>query len=213
MTLYETLDLDPTTPPSVGEIKRAYKKKAKETHPDKGGKPDEFNKVHRAYLILSDPVRRAKYDQTGDIPEITPETAPLNLLVQFFVTIVMMHLAGQGVDPTRLDLIKAARDQFSKDIIDAENNQVKLRRQIKVWQNIAKRFTHAKSSKAPDVIVRSLEAQVKPLEDQIRLFDEQIQIRKDATKLLDGYRFEFDAPDVGIARAASRLGPMPSWMR
>ena len=209
MSLYETLDLTPDPPPDSAAIKRAYKKKAKQTHPDAGGKPGEFNKVHRAYLVLSDPIRRAKYDQTGDIPEITPETAPLNLLVQFFVTIVAMHLAGNGQDPSKVDLIKVAREQFRKDILDAENNQVKLRRQMKVWQDIAKRF---KSKKPADVLVRSLEAQVKPLEDQLRLFDEQIQIRKDATKLLDGYRFEFDAPDVGIQRAGDFINK-PLWLR
>jgi len=194
MTLYETLDLNPEPPPDAAAIKRAYKKKAKQTHPDAGGKADEFNKVHRAYLVLSDPVRRGKYDQTGDIPEITPETAPLNLLVQFFVTLVAMHLNGQGPDPANLDLIAIAKMQFRKDIMDAENEQVKLRRQMKAWANIAGRFTRYKKSEAPDVIVRSLEAQSKPLEDRIRLLGEQIQMRKDATKLLDGYRFEFDSP-------------------
>jgi curved DNA-binding protein CbpA len=73
VSLYETLDLANDPPPSADVIKRAYKKKAKETHPDKGGTAEQFAKVSRAYLVLSDPVRRAQYDQTGETPEITPE--------------------------------------------------------------------------------------------------------------------------------------------
>jgi hypothetical protein len=37
---------------SATEIKNAYKRRALETHPDKGGKPGEFEAVARAYRIL-----------------------------------------------------------------------------------------------------------------------------------------------------------------
>jgi DnaJ-class molecular chaperone len=191
MSLYETLDLSNNPPPDAATIKRAYKRKAKETHPDKGGTNEQFAKVSRAYLVLSDPVRRQKYDATGDIPEVSPVDAPLNLLVQFFVTIVSMYANGQGADPCTMDLIKVAREQFRKDILEAENHQVKIRRTIKLWQNVEKRFG---SKKKVDVLKLLLAGQVPPLEAQLRLMDEQIALRKDALKLLDGYTFAFDAP-------------------
>lgn len=49
------------------EIRRAYLEKAKVCHPDKGGDPEVFKKVERAYSILSDDGKRAMYDQTGQV--------------------------------------------------------------------------------------------------------------------------------------------------
>jgi len=46
-------------------IKRAYKEKAKEHHPDRGGDTNKFAEISNAYDILKDPNKRAFFDQTG----------------------------------------------------------------------------------------------------------------------------------------------------
>ena len=52
------------------EIKRAYRQKARELHPD--ANPDDaadaerFKEVARAYEVLSDPDQRARYDRFGE---------------------------------------------------------------------------------------------------------------------------------------------------
>ena len=54
---------------SEDELKKAYRKLAKENHPDlhPGAKECEarFKEIHAAYQVLSDPDKRAKYDQFG----------------------------------------------------------------------------------------------------------------------------------------------------
>lgn len=50
---------------SIEEIKKAYKSKAKEYHPDKGGDEEMFKEVSEAYEHLSDPDKKAKYDMFG----------------------------------------------------------------------------------------------------------------------------------------------------
>lgn len=51
---------------SEADIKKAYRKKAMETHPDRpNGNKEMFAKVGEAYEVLSDPQKRQVYDQYG----------------------------------------------------------------------------------------------------------------------------------------------------
>ncbi len=51
---------------SADEIKRAYRRLAREHHPDAGGDEEAFKRLTHAYEVLSDPQRRARYDRFGD---------------------------------------------------------------------------------------------------------------------------------------------------
>ncbi len=54
---------------SADEIKRAYKKRAMELHPDRHGgdknKEAEFKKLNEAYSVLGDPAKKSNYDRFG----------------------------------------------------------------------------------------------------------------------------------------------------
>ncbi len=47
------------------EIKKAYRKKAHQYHPDRGGDAEKFKEVSEAYQVLSDDQKRAQYDRFG----------------------------------------------------------------------------------------------------------------------------------------------------
>ncbi len=64
---YSTLGVDRNA--SADDIKKAYRKKAMECHPDRHagdkGKEAEFKKVNEAYATLSDAQKKSMYDQFG----------------------------------------------------------------------------------------------------------------------------------------------------
>jgi DnaJ family protein C protein 3 len=49
------------------EIQKAYRKMAREYHPDKGGTPEKMAEINEAFGVLKDPELRARFDQ-GDDP-------------------------------------------------------------------------------------------------------------------------------------------------
>lgn len=49
-----------------GQIKKAYRVKALESHPDRGGDEEVFKQISRAYEVLSDNKKRKLYDQYGE---------------------------------------------------------------------------------------------------------------------------------------------------
>jgi curved DNA-binding protein len=60
MNYYEVLGIPKTA--ESEEIKKAYRRLASKNHPDKGGDTAKFQQVEEAYRILSDPEKRAEYD-------------------------------------------------------------------------------------------------------------------------------------------------------
>lgn len=60
MDHYTTLGVSKTA--SQDEIKRAYRKLAKQHHPDSGGDPEQFKQINHAYSVIGDELKRREYD-------------------------------------------------------------------------------------------------------------------------------------------------------
>ena len=60
MDHYETLGVSKDA--SQQDIKKSYRKLASKHHPDKGGDQEQFKRIQGAYETLSDPDKRAQYD-------------------------------------------------------------------------------------------------------------------------------------------------------
>lgn len=69
--LYEILGVSKDA--SESEIKKAFRRRARELHPDvnkAADAEDQFKELNEAYDVLSDPNKRAQYDRFGTIPGV-----------------------------------------------------------------------------------------------------------------------------------------------
>jgi DnaJ-class molecular chaperone len=68
LDLYQLLGVAPSCSPE--ELTKGYRQMCLKWHPDKNvdkvAAKEHFQKICEAYAVLSDPVRRKRYDQTGD---------------------------------------------------------------------------------------------------------------------------------------------------
>ncbi len=65
---------------ALPDIKKAYRKLARKYHPDLNPKDKtaeaRFKEIQEAYAVLSDPKKRAQYDQFGDLGGVPPGAGP-----------------------------------------------------------------------------------------------------------------------------------------
>lgn len=191
---YETLGVDRDADPAA--IKKAYRKRARETHPDHGGDTGEAASVNGAYLVLSDPDKRARYDRTGQ------DDAPRNEMA------MAMEIAGQFFDRAVLD----AGDTFNfrsltgeaQGAIDKERRQGQqatrtIKEQVERTKKVIARLKH--KTDGPDFLTDRLNEIIRKQLHDIAMNEDRLALLARARELLDGYDFVTDPlPDVRTTR-------------
>lgn len=187
---YDVLGIDRDATES--EVKMAFRKRAKESHPDSGGDRNEFEAVTKAHLVLKDPKKRSKYDRTGKIDDETPDntvSAAMQCIASFIAMAVSVNLERGGVDPLSIDLVKEMRTQFREAIskIKVQKNTLKLA--AKKTRAISERM---KRKKGDSPLNKVLEWQSRRYDEQISIKDQEIKAHEDAIVLLGDYEFTSD---------------------
>ena len=62
--LYTTLGVERDA--GAADIKDAYRRRVKETHPDRGGNEAEFRQIQKAWKVLRNDQKRERYDKYGE---------------------------------------------------------------------------------------------------------------------------------------------------
>jgi curved DNA-binding protein CbpA len=108
-THYDILGVSPDA--KDDEIKRAYRNRARNVHPDKGGDEEEMAAINHAYDVLKDPQRRLLYDKTGEDDRKPIEEEIRSLLFQAFADAlvndapVALSHARQYVEKTKNQIV------------------------------------------------------------------------------------------------------------
>ena len=180
---YQALDLDRSAPQEA--IRAAYRKKAREHHPDKGGDVAKFQEIQAAYDTLSDPERKARYDQTGETGTgPTLESQALTYL---------SGLLAQVLDMANLQtfqLVDHLRNTLNRDIKMQEAEKAKVKASITKRQDAIKRLS-------PGPLTELLQGDISQREIMLAKMDSVNAIRQEALRLIEGETYQVDAMDWG----------------
>src|SRR5688572_13276561 len=98
--LYEQLGVAREATPD--QIRKAYRKRAKKSHPDGGGDAEAFVELRRAVAVLSDPERRRRYDETGSTDETVIDDASQRAMS--LLAAMLSSIIDQTDDAARYDV-------------------------------------------------------------------------------------------------------------
>ena len=120
--LYDILGVAKDATPD--QIREAFKKLARQHHPDMGGNEADFKDVQKAYEVLSDPQKKAQYDLTGDFskkPDVLSQAKAM--IGNIFMRVIESEVRG--------DLVAHVRVSINQNITSATADQKKLRKKIR----------------------------------------------------------------------------------
>lgn len=135
--LYDVLGIGKNATPK--DVRRAYREKAKETHPDTGGDTETFAEVNEAWEVLNDPVKRAQYDSTGTyLRDEDVLTRAQNHLPNVFIT--LLESLGEGAKTQ--DVIHLMADHCAEVKGTAHKILREREKKLELWTNLGDRISY-----------------------------------------------------------------------
>lgn len=191
------------------EIKKAYRRRARELHPDKGGEADSeaMAELNVAYETLSDSALRERYDRTGERSTVRLEEQARQGLAE----LILQHIQNRNGDGDIMASVTV--DLLNQQRAAVEN--VKQGEKILVALRRAQRKLKYKG-KGTDIVALMLEGRIAEVEQKKRSAEENVSRVGMAITLAKDYSYEVDpwgatahSPEV---RRILELMP-PPWMR
>lgn len=180
MSHYKALGVAKDATPD--QIKRAYRRRARETHPDKGGSASDFEPITKAYETLSDPARRLLYDTTGQDKRLPIEKEVQNILMEGF----NRALASEK-DIEVLAFVRNGLESGRKQIRD---QKAKLHKRQEVLTTKREKIT----STGENPVHLIIDGELKNIEGQLANFDHQLVVTDACLKAVGSYSEEWEAP-------------------
>jgi len=179
---------------STVQVRRAYRARAKKVHPDAGGSAPEFERARRAMIVLTDPVKRERFDRDGHIDEDRPDNArgnALQVIEQFVAGVLDAYVKTMQNDPRHRDLMKEFRAKMDEEI-GGLAGKIAVGRQVQEFvRDMASRFS---TDDPLDPIGRGFDRKLQEIETNIAAMEGAKECRKLAAEIAATYSFRMDAP-------------------
>lgn len=177
---------------SKEQIQKAFRKLSRTTHPDVGGDAEAFQRLHLAYTILMDDVRRARYDATGQVEAPKPDNALAEVLgvLSQVLAAVIQQLVEKGIKPESRDMVALMGEAMGTGLADIRKRRTSMQKLLDGLKAAKERFTVDDGENWLETIARNHAQQ---LAGQVKQLDEQERITEEARKLLKKYRYQANA--------------------
>jgi len=185
-SLYELLEVKMNA--SAEELKKAFRKMSKKTHPDKGGTNEEFQETKQAYEVLADPKRRRRYDETGEVDE---EQQDINRTIHSEIAQVFFATIANAKDKIEhIDIIKEMVKVFSSGIQSAEGIQSELKGKINEYEVLRKRITNKESDE--NIFDQFINSEIGKINESIDNNNQTVERLNKAKTMLEVYECEYE---------------------
>ncbi len=141
-------------------VKTAYRRKVQSAHPDRGGDPDLFILVVKAFGVLSDPDARRLFDETGivddgGVRDYRREVATI-LADMFDAAVATAVSTGLGLE--RVDFIRQMTQAVETGLADARGQLKRVNGEIGAMQALRNRIRRHDSER--NLFVERLDTQI-----------------------------------------------------
>lgn len=203
--LYQVLGVPPTA--LAHQIKKAWRKLAQATHPDReGGDETRYKAIQTAYDVLGDEERRAKYDATGEttVPDINAE-----MLQELFFAVID---SAQSIETQ--DVVKEVRGHLAagaKQVASDRNGfEAKSAKVVKAKERL--KFKGV----GRNVLSDMLDAQQGEYVRAIEVCDTKSKKLAQMTDILKTYAYatdkpQFEVPNDPYAALSALMGQQGPW--
>lgn len=190
---YDELGIAPDA--DAAAVRRAYRKRAKSTHPDHGGDAKAFARTKTASVVLLDPAKRARFDRDGIIDEEAPDNALSEALVVIsqLLDAAIVQCAQQGREPQTVDLL----GMMQRTGQEAKGGMSQRTREVAkhlAWsERLRGRFKLRKKAERGNRVAALLDQRIAAQRATIAKCEHEIAALDRALTMLADYSFDRDA--------------------
>lgn len=179
---YETLGVKRDA--SGEELRKAFRRKAKQHHPDRqGGDAQKMARTNRAYETLSDPSRRLTYDKTGH------DQAPDHIEVGAREIVIKKFMQWFGEDRSG-DMLGWSTATVYQEI---QGYQAQLSQGTQLHTKLKRKLKRLKfKGKGTNIIGFALDHQLEAIKQQIEMVQQNIVKHERAMILIKDFEFEVE---------------------
>lgn len=187
---YQTLDVARTA--NAASIKAAYRLRVQSAHPDRGGNPERFILIVKAFGLLSDPEARRLYDETGDIDEDAVRNFRRDVtkvLADMFDAAVSSAVAT-GLDLGKVDFVREMTVAVRTGLADAQQGLGRADRDIAALAALGRRIR--RSDDGHNLFAERLDGQILARTTDQQAARRRVLLLETAVVELGNYRSEVE---------------------
>jgi curved DNA-binding protein CbpA len=180
-------------------IKAAYRRCVRVAHPDRGGDAEHFIAIVRAFGVLSDPVAKRLFDETGHIDEdgVRDYRQEVTVILADMFDVAISTALGLALPLGSVDFIAQMASVVQTQIADADQNRRKADTEIQALESLRGRIKRRDG--AVNLFVERLNEQIKAKVQVHRTALRRLSLLESAASELASYDSEvelFSALDV-----------------